>query len=233
MALPLYLAMTRSEILENGRIPPAFGWFSKADGIVGELPAWYPEGGMLILTDELPVRADDIPGAVKSLTRMAQAHRFDSLLLDFQRSGDPDAQAFVKEMAEAVSCPVCVSECYAHETDCAVLLPPVPPDVPVEEYLRPWQGREVWLEAALDGMVITVTAEGSEAKTLLRGVPGKGEHGDESLCCHYRVETGEHAVFTLRRTEDDLRLLLKQAEKLGVTRAVGLYQELGHLTIAE
>lgn len=232
MALKLYLAMTGSEILENGGVPSGLGVFS---GIceIEKLPAWFPEGGMLILTDELPICSEDIPGAVESLRRMAEQYSFESVLLDFQRPGDPDAQAFAQAVDRGLSCPVCVSQCYAHETDCAVLLPPVPPDVPVEEYLRPWQGREIWLEAALDGMVIKVAESGAKSETLLRGKPGEKEHWDERLCCHYRIETGEHAVFTLRRTEDDLRRLLKKAEKLGVTRAVGLYQELGHMTINE
>jgi len=108
-------------------------------------------------------------------------------------------------------------------------LSPVPPDVPVEEYLRPWQGREVWLEAALDGMVITVTGQGAQSKRVLRSEPGEREHFDELLCCHYSMKIEDSVVFTLRRTEEDLRNLLNQAEKLGVTRAVGLYQELESL----
>ena len=222
MAFKLYLAMTGAEILENGQIPQEFGILSSIDG-VEKLPSWCPAGGMLILTDETLVSEND----VKKLERPLSDGQFESVLLDFQRPGDPDAQAFSRAVTELAACPVCVSECYASELDCPVLLPPVPSDVPVEEYLRPWNGREIWLEAALDGVVITVTAEGAQAKTLLRGEPGEGEHFDEQLCCHYRMEVGENAVFTLRRTEEDLRRLLQIAEKSGVSRAVGLHQELG------
>lgn len=225
MALPLYLAMTGAEILENIQFPSGFGWMSGAASIAA-LPSWCPEGGMLILTDEQPFSLEDVPEIVKALTQAVQVGRFENVLLDFQRPGSPDTQALVRAAANSVSCPIGVSECYARETDCAVLLPPVPPDIPAEEYLRPWQDREVWLEAALDGLVINVTENGAKYETLLRGQPGKGEYRDESLCCHYRVEIGDSAVFTLRRTEEDLRILLNQAEKLGVTRAVGLYQEL-------
>lgn len=231
MALPLYLAMTGSEILENWKNSSPFGIMTRLDRIE-EIPSWCPAGGMLILTDEIPMHPENID-LVRELRRTVERRQFESVLLDFQRPGNPDAQAFARAVMADISCPVCVSECYAGEMDCAVLLPPVPPDVPVGEYLRPWLGREIWLEAALDGMVIAVTTEGAQAKRLLRGVPGEGEHGDESLCCHYRVETGDSAVFSLRRTEEDLRRLLQKAEKLGVSRAVGLYQELGHITINE
>lgn len=222
MALPLYLAMTGSEILENGLIPKEFGILSRIDGLE-KLPTWCPAGGMLVITDEAPLGEGD----AKKLERAISDGQFESVLLDFQRPGQPDTQAFARTVAGWKGCPVCVSECYAAELDCPVLLSPVPSDVPVEEYLRPWQGREVWLEAALDGMVITVTGQGAQSKRVLRGEPGEREHFDELLCCHYSMKIGDSVVFTLRRTEEDLRNLLNQAEKLGVTRAVGLYQELG------
>jgi len=52
-------------------------------------------------------------------------------------------------------------------------------------------------------------------------------HTDPALCCRYHIRVGENsAIFTLWRDWECLEMLLEQAEKLGVTRAVGLYQQL-------
>ena len=54
-----------------------------------------------------------------------------------------------------------------------------------------------------------------------------GGHRDEKLHCHYQIHTdADSARFTLFRTPEDLDELLIEGEALGVTRAVGLYQEL-------
>ena len=51
---------------------------------------------------------------------------------------------------------------------------------------------------------------------------------DNTLHCHYATEVTENALlFRLYRTEADLNALLAEAETLGVTCSVGLYQELG------
>ena len=50
---------------------------------------------------------------------------------------------------------------------------------------------------------------------------------DPALYCHYRTQTyDDHIDFTLWRTREDLTGLLREAERLGVTLAVGLWQEL-------
>ena len=111
-----------------------------------------------------------------------------------------------------------------------MFLPPVPIDTPVEEYLTPWAGRDIWLEAALDGCTLELTESGCEQKPLLE--PIRDGHTDETLCCHYQIEiTPTSAVFRLQRTESDLTQLLCRAEPLGVTHAVGLYQELGDIIL--
>ena len=50
---------------------------------------------------------------------------------------------------------------------------------------------------------------------------------DSALHCHYHIKTfDDHIDFTLWRTREDLTNLLREAETLGVTLAVGLWQEL-------
>ena len=110
---------------------------------------------------------------------------------------------------------------------CPVFLPPVPPDVNLADYLAPWQGREIWLELALDGEAITLTPSGAITAPLPPAAQLLGGHRDEKLHCHYQIHTdADSARFTLFRTPEDLDELLIEGEALGVTRAVGLYQEL-------
>ena len=79
----------------------------------------------------------------------------------------------------------------------------------------------------MDAVQITLTESGSRAISLpYSGEPDTG-HREEILHCRYRTEvTEDRAQFTLYRTRSDLNKLLEEAESCGVTRAVGLWQEL-------
>lgn len=149
------------------------------------------------------------------------------VLLDFQRPGYEEAELLAGRLSEALPCPVGVSALYGRGLTCPVFLPPVPPDVNLADYLAPWQGREIWLELALDGETITLTPSGAITASLPPAAQLLGGHRDEKLHCHYQIHTdADSARFTLFRTPEDLDTLLTEGEALGVTRAVGLYQEL-------
>jgi len=118
-----------------------------------------------------------------------------------------------------------VSEHYAAELDCPVLVSPPPLWAPLEEHLAPWKGREVWLEAAWEEAVVTVTEAGSHYAVSKNG--GPFPFRDENLQTAYRIETGPDAVRVfLHRGKAELDMLLALASQLGVTAAVGLYQQL-------
>ena len=52
-------------------------------------------------------------------------------------------------------------------------------------------------------------------------------HPDEKLHCRYSIATEpDAAIFTLQRTREDNTALLREAETMGVTKSVGLWQEL-------
>ena len=88
-------------------------------------------------------------------------------------------------------------------------------------------GAGIWLELALDGETITLTPAGATTAPLPPAAQLSGGHRDEKLHCHYQIHTdADSARFTLFRTPEDLNALLTKGEALGVTRAVGLYQEL-------
>jgi hypothetical protein len=162
----------------------------------------------------------------KQLYELISTHDCESLLLDFQRPGLSCQQELAKLLVDSLPCPVGVSELYAHGLSCPVFLPPVPPDKQLSDYLQPWLGRETWLEAALEGITLTLTEAGCPADPFF-DFP-EDALTDKPLNCHYAIETGmDSASFHLWRTREDLDSLLKEAEALGITKAIGLWQELG------
>ena len=231
MAIDCYLAMTAAEIHGNAALPPKLGWmachFSPYGTGLCNLPRELPEGSMLILNDRTPIHGHDPRRIIGQLSEVLETLKCESLLLDFQRPEVAETAALTREIVGALPCPVAVSEPYAHELTCPVFLPPVPPDTRLRDHLAPWQGREIWLEAALDGLVRTLTDAGSAAAPLPPGESPEGGRRDEALHCHYTIRLTEaQAAFTLYRTPEDLTALLEEAAAHDVTRAVGLYQEL-------
>ena len=231
MALPLYLALTAAEFQNCSSLPGHTAWMAchySSYGLgLSNRPQTLPKGSMLILNDRTPPMGHNPELITRQLSESVSTFQCGSVLMDFQRPDIAENSAVVRELVAALPCPVGVSEPYAHGLDCPVFLPPIPPHISLEEFLSPWRGREVWLEAALVGEVITVTEQGA----VFESAPstGQAEHclADKKLHCHYRIEPEETRIrFHLFRTQEDLAQLLSAAESQGVTQAVGLYQEL-------
>lgn len=229
MVLPLYLAQTPLEMARNpmpGRLAYLSCHFSPGGKGLSNLPETCMPGSILILDDSTPMDGHEREWILTQLSEWIAKNQCEALLLDFQRQGIPEQQELAKLLSGALPCPVSVSEFYARELSCPVFLPPVPPDKPLMEYLRPWQGREIWLEAALDRIMLALTESGCTAAPFF-DFPEDG-HSDARLHCHYTAEIGpDSAVFRLWRTRSDLDALLADAQGQGVTRAIGLWQELG------
>lgn len=225
MGLPLYLALTAAEFTACSHFPANPAWmachFSPYGTGLCNLPPYLPENAMVILNDRIPPAGHDAEYILDQLARI----NCSCILLDFQRDGCPETAALVRAIVEVESRPVGVTPEYGRALNCPVFLPPVPLDMPPAAYLAPWNGREIWLEAALDGMRYTVTEQGSVPGTLSR-IPDRGQR-DDGLFCHYQIETFEtKAEFSLWRTRENLDALLDAAASYGVTKAVGLWQEL-------
>ena len=222
--------MTAAEFQKTSPLPEHAAWmachYSPYGLGLSNCPRQLPEEAMLILNDRTPPQAHDPEVIARQLKELAESLHYKYILLDFQRPDLPENAAVVKAVLSAPPCPVGVSELYAREVSCPVFLPPVPHHVPLSEHLAPWQGREIWLEAALDRETITVTEKGAAVSPPSGPFPDSGpEDGD--LHCHYHIRTCSDRIdFTLWRTKDDLAALLEQAEGAGVTQAVGLWQEL-------
>ena len=235
MAIDCYLAMTAAEIASTPSLPRKIGYmachFSPYSTGLSNLPQQLPPDSILLVTDRIPICGHDPELIARQLSDSVKLHRCRSVLLDFQRGGCEETARLVRHLAARLPCPAAVSQPYADGVDCPILLPPVPLDIPPADYLSPWMGRSLWLELAGDSLRITVTPEGTHFSPAPSD-PLPLPHQNHRLCCHYRTEVSpEKATFTLQRTPEDLHSLLEEAEPLGVSLAVGLYQELGNLGI--
>lgn len=230
MAFPLYLAMTGAEIRECTPIPDHIAYmachFSPYGTGLTNLPKALPTGSLLILNDRTPIHGHDPERIAAQLEDAVTALRCDGILLDFQRPDCVETARLSRHLCQTLRCPVGVSDVYATSLSCPVFLPPVPPDILLSAYLLPWAGREIWLEAAMSSVELTLTSEGC-ASVPLPCPKHTGGFPEPELHCHYRICTDpDKATFTLFRTREDMENLLSEADALGVTRAIGLWQEL-------
>ena len=247
-----YVAMTGAEFLqftpiqtdakeEKGRIatpvraparndglsgnPLALAWmacrFSLENPGLGNLPKQLPVGSLLILDDHIPFDGHDVALISKTAAQTAALWGCDGILLDLQRQWEP--QALIHAICRDAPCPVAVTERYAQDAPCAVFLS-CDLNIPLRAAVAPWKGRELWLDVAVGMQEFTLSAKGCEVSPILRPqgqVPHEGNH------CRYRIKKEPRSVvFSLCRDAQMLPGLLEEAASLGITKSVGLYQEL-------
>lgn len=225
MPSAFFLAQTTAEIhlpLPEGakRAWMACHFSSYGTGL-SNLPNQLPPKSMVILNDRIPIFGHDPIKIVDQLGSLVESLDISHLFLDFQRPGNQDTEKVAQAIAQALPCPVGVSEAYAKGLDCAVCLGPVPPHKSPEEWIEPWQERQIWLEVAPVCRAYTIGEDG--CKWL--DVPHSGEfpHWDPEARCRYRIETKEDSIlFTLSRRRRELELLRNISS---VECFVGLYQE--------
>ena len=231
MGLGCYLAMTAAEFVGCTAFPEHMAWmgchFSSSSQGLSNLPEHLPPKAMLILDDSTPYDGHDANRILEQLTEAVKTLDCAFILLDLQRPGDENVFALCRLLTEKLPCPVIVSEAYAKGLSCPVLLPPLPLLGKLEDCLAPWQGREIWLESALDRQVVMVTETGSARFPCLEEELPTPWFAEARLFCRYHwVLEGRTARFTIMRTKEDLAAMLCAAKNLGVRGAVGLYQEL-------
>ena len=231
MAITPFLAMTAAEIRNVSAFPSKVAWmachFSPYGLGLSNLPNTLPPGSLLMVDDITPPHGHDPLLIAEQLSACMDRLQCCGVLLDFQRHACEETLSISKHITKALPFSVVVSACYAADLDCPVFLPPVPPSMPPEAHIAPWKGREIWLELGLEGEVLTLTEAGCNMTSL--PYPDWNAKGffEETLHCHYTIETNEKAArFTLWRTKDDLQALVEEAETLGIAGSVGLYQEL-------
>lgn len=231
MAIPVYLALSAAEFLTCASLPPKPAWMAchfSSDGTgLSNIPDTLPPGSLLIVDDSTPWQGHDSDLILTQIKNAVSMLRPDALLLDFQRPGVDAVQSLAKVIAEQLPCPVAVSSCYAENLTCPIFLPPGPLYKPLSDYLKPYQNREVWLDAAPTCGQMIVTPAGANYIPEINTFLPKSSHFDKSLHCHYRTKIEEdQIIFTFSRSCDDLVGWLGEAESLGVSCAIGLHQEL-------
>lgn len=232
MVLPLNLAMTPSEIVATQSLPADFAWMSchfcpDTEGITN-IPEELPERPMLILTDRESCTGHNPDLVAQQLREAVQQLHCENVLLDFQRPWNPESGAMVKAIIQALPCPTAVTETFAEDLSCPVFLSPCPLHIPLATRLRFWEGREIWLEAGLCQEKLTVTRDGTTFTPIFPTQQLTGGFYEKKLHCRYHTSiAADRITFTLFDTHETLAAKLELAHSLGVTRAVGLYQELG------
>ena len=233
MAIQGDLAMTPAEMEAVSPLPSGAAWMSchftqEGTGLT-DLPQALPENALLILDDSIPPAGQDPQQILEILKNAIDSLHCGALLLDFQRKDCGETADLAHVLSRGLNCPVGVSQGYAVHTNGPVFLPLLPPHRSLSAYLRPWNGREIWLEVGPGAETVAVTEEGSKvlpAPEVLPACP----FSHEGLHCHYSIQPQDRQIlFHLSRTREDLSALIQEAESLGVTRTVGLYQELSKL----
>lgn len=227
-----YFAMTAAELSGGAPVNEKIAYmachFSPYNAGLSNIPIALPRSSMLILNDRIPICGHDPSRIADQLAQVLENSACDSLLLDFERSGNAETARLCRLLTERLSCPIGISHHYTQDLDCSVFLPPPPLDMPLSEYLQPWAGKKIWLEAALEAAEFTITADGCRV-TPFPYEPTQGKTFlEESLHCRYRCEVAPKEIrFYLYRSDDQLDMLLQEADALGIEQAIGLYQQLG------
>ncbi len=225
MAFDFFLAQTAGDIRQPLPLGAAKAWmachFSPYSSGLSNLPEGLEEGSMVILNDLMPVAAHDAHRIAAQLCEVVENCQCCRVLLDFQRPGEGRTAEIAKVLAEALPCPVGVSESYAQELDCPVFLPPLPLHMPLADYIAPWQGRRVWLEIMPEAALYTVTEDGCRRAEC--EAQGALPHFDKDAFCRYGIDIAGDAIrFTLQRGPEELEAL-RQSDLLDCF--VGLYQD--------
>lgn len=232
MGISRYLAMTAAE-LEAFSVPEGF-WaaymachFSPYTTGISNIPTHLPPGSMLILNDRTPIHGHDPQRIAQQLLAALEQLHFGGLLLDFERPAIDAYHDLCHVLIQQLPCPVGISDPYAKKLDCPVFLSPAPLDAPLEEYIAPWKDREIWLDMAPQAECITVTESGSSSIAVSFFPPPESAFTDAALHCRYRAEVCEDAIrFHLWRDAAQVEKLIDRAQQLGITKVIGLYQEL-------
>ena len=183
-----------------------------------------------MLNDRMPCQGHSADLVSGQLADAVMQLGCESVLLDFQRPPDPESSAMVSNLIRSLPCPVAVTESFAEGFSCPVFLGPGPLHLPLEEHLTPWKGREIWLEAALCQESVKVSPQGSVITPIFPTQRLSGGFYDEILRCRYQSQIRHDALeFTLFDTPKSLEQKLETAADLGVSRVIGLWQELGNI----
>ena len=231
MTLPIYLAMTAQEMRSCASLPQRTAYmachFSPYGTGLSDFPDDLAAGSLLIVNDRIPINGHDPMEILDQLECFCREKEPAGILLDLQRPECAQSQAVAQVLTQKIQLPVCITPWYAKESDAPVFLSLPALHVPLDEHIRPWHGRKIWLDISpqcscyrIDkgGCVCNDSTPPSTTDAL----------SCEPLHCHYQIEKLPDCLnITLHRTQEDLQALLTYGKQLGIEKAVGLYQQLG------
>ena len=227
MGISHYLAMTAAEIAAAPSLPEKLAYMAchfspYGTGLTGFEKA-LPKKSMLILNDRIPYCGHDPSQIADLLKKWVYDLDCACVLLDFQRADTPTSLGAL--LAGAISVPVGMPPEFCGEAYGPVFLPPVPPNQSLDTYLKPWTGREIWLETTPETYRFTIDTQESRREILPADSSVELPLVHAALFCHHRIEVfPDRAVFTLRRNPEDMAQLLHSPEAQCITQTVSLYQ---------
>ena len=229
MGLPLYLAITEPEYQNCPELPGQLAWmacnFSSCSNGLSNIPPQLPEKSLLLVSDQFPPQGHDPSLVAQQLRSSVSKLNAAGVILDFQRPYNTETAEIVLQIQAALPCPMAVTTTYLQDWNGGVILPPIPVDVTPEDHIKPYAGREIWLEMDTTGEILTLTSDGCSRQPLTESPP-EASFQDDQLCCHYHTRVlKDRAIFSLWRTREDMDSLLSKAQALGVRLAIGLYQQ--------
>ena len=239
MSIALYLAMTAADFSHCPLLPEPVAWmalhFSPAGQGLSNCPATLPPGSLLILDDQIPWAGhsgDMVCRTVESLLLNTGAM---GLLLDFERPALPETRSLAAALAarcHRLGRAIAMPPDYLGDFAAAVFLPAPPCYADPAKVMAPWQGRTVWLEAALTGYQAEIRAGGVDIQPRQPEALAELAAGEQSFLAPRRlfqyVSRGNSQVVTVNLfdTPDSLRARLPAWEALGVSLAVGPWRQL-------
>lgn len=231
MIFPVYLAITAQEFTHFRELSSTLCYMACHFSLSGEdlsnLPISLPANTIVCIDDSTPIANHNVEVVTRQINALVETHHPCGILLDFQRPDNPRALDMIKSIISCVNCPVAVSHIYASKFQCPVFLPPLPYRLTIEEYLKPWVNREIWLELGTDMEMAIITEDAFSIEHIYDTPENHYFLDDPSLLCHYCINVKQdHIALYFQRTKTDLEQIQRAAKKLGVSKFIGLWQQL-------
>lgn len=226
MDLQCYIATTAEEMRTLSKLPTHPAWmachFSPYGTGIINLPRGLPQDSMVILNDRIPPS-----GHNKSLIAdQLNSIQCSCYLLDFQVPGIRETEEIAVFLTERLEKPVAISEAYQHCSKGPMLLN-LFPHQSLSTSIKTLGNRDIWLEVTTDTESLTVSKTDCNWDYLPASDTALFRHTSIRLHSQYEFRIHDDcAKFLLKRDIPQIRSLLKEADRLHIKKAVGLYQQL-------
>lgn len=226
-----YHAMTAAEWLTAPKLPEMPAWmachFSPYGTGLSNLPKMLPADALIMVSDRISPAGHDAALMVSQLADLTAAFKPAAIVLDLEAPENDFCRELARQCCKLKNVEVAVASRYAQDLPCSVFLSAAQLWTKPEDWLQPWEGRTIWAESVLQRGLVTVTDEGAAYKELPWEEPEEGLAVDEELQVAYRIrETKDAVEVMLWRGRKELDTWMQMLKGLGISRFLGLYQQL-------